>query len=159
VLDVDPIDPTAAPAVSQPVPVLPEPPAMSLDDVARVPSPEKTEPVPSEPTPAVGPGQVSPAVASVGAGLRPPAKSSVVPSGTPPPPSAVSAAFSPGAAGAAVLSIMDVPGGDMPGTDMAGGATLVCPKLGLHEKKMATAIAKRIRTSRGVFGLVEATKT
>jgi len=118
----------------------------SLVDVAIVPSLANIEPVPSGPTPGLGlaPGQAGFAATSVGAGLSPPAKSSVVPSGTPAPPRAASAAFSPGGAGAAVLSSDGKAVCDMP----FWGA-FICPKPVPHESRITVAIKKgRITNSR-----------
>jgi hypothetical protein len=93
-VDVSPSGPAPAEgAALQPESVGSPEDAMSLVEVAMVPSPANNELVPSAPTPAIAPapGQVGPAATSVGAGLRPPAKSSVVARGIPAPPIAAAA--------------------------------------------------------------------
>jgi hypothetical protein len=89
-VDVSPSGPAPAEGVApQPESVGSTEDAISLVEVAMVPLPAKIEPVPSVPTPGLGPppGHVGlGVVGSVGDGLRPPAKSSAVPRGIPAPP-------------------------------------------------------------------------
>jgi hypothetical protein len=97
--DVSPSGPAPAEgAAPQPESVGSTEDAISLAEVDIVPLVANIEPVPSVPTPGIGPapGQVGLAIAaSVGAGLRPPAKSSVVPSGIPAPPIDASVVIAP----------------------------------------------------------------
>jgi hypothetical protein len=89
-VDVSPSGPAPAEGVApQPESAGSTEDAISLVEVAMVPLPANIEPVPSVPTPGLGPapGHVGlGVVGSVGDGLRPPAKSSAVPRGIPAPP-------------------------------------------------------------------------